>query len=72
MKTRTLIIFLAVCVITYAGFYRIGQNARNNKLPHFYDGEGNEIPYHAVRVLVQSQFVHVSKIEQDTITKYFK
>lgn len=40
--------------------------------PHFYDGEGDEIPYHAVNDLVQAQFVHVNKQQQDTIDKYFK
>ncbi len=39
--------------------------------PHFYDGEGNELPYHAVDSLVQSQYLHISPAGADTVMKYF-
>ena len=37
----------------------------------FFDGEGNRIPVHAVKLLVRSEFVYMTLSEIDTIQKYF-
>jgi hypothetical protein len=39
--------------------------------PVYYDGEGNEIPDYAVRLLVRSEFVLMLPTEIDTIQRYF-
>ena len=57
------VLLVLICFCSY-GLYK--------GYPHFYDGESNEIPYHAVDSLIRSQYLHISPAGQDTIRKYFK
>jgi len=46
-------------------------NWYSNAIEPFYDGEGNVIPYRAVKLLVDAQFVKMTSAEEDTIKKHF-
>jgi hypothetical protein len=68
MKPKSVILIImlsAACVVGMGTISIIRQPYR------FYNGEGNELPYHAVDSLVRSQFVRVSPAATDTIAKYF-
>lgn len=69
---KSVVIFFTI--LSILGIFSTGYAFRMLQEPsqsHFYDGEGNEIPTHAVNLLVHAQFVIMNKSEQDTLTKYF-
>ena len=74
--------FICVIILVILGLYskmvlnndivETHQMLKNNlNRERFYDGEGNTIPNNIVHLLVNSQYMVVTKAEQDTLNRYF-
>lgn len=72
MKTKHKI-FLAIMFMALLAGMMGGCTSKSAEkpCPVYYDGEGNPLPEHAIRLLIKSQYVIMTSDERDTITCYF-